>query len=250
MKRRVLKLLLLMLLAGAVFMGINVYKELRPQLMAEKAYEAMRAEAFGERQEGRGAERPRPDFDRLREGYPELAAWIYSPGTVIDYPVVKGTDNLYYLEHLADGTPNRNGAVFMDYRNQEDFSDRLTVLYGHHIRGGRMFSSLTEYKSQTYYEEHPEIFIDTPTERLRVRLWAGVVMDGAGEAFPMDMDEEETGRWIEQMERRSAFRAGWTPKADGRFAALCTCTYDYGNARFVVYGQVFPADAEEAGGNG
>lgn len=220
-------------------MGANVYRELRPQAEAEEAYERMRAEFEASGADGPdGAFGRRFDFDRLREEYPGIAAWVYSPGTVIDYPVMQGEDNLYYLERLPDGTANRNGSVYIDYRNRADFSGRLTVLYGHHIRGGRMFSALSEYKKQEYYESHPEIYIYTPGSCLRVRLWAGVILDADWENFPIEMTAEEAGEWLAEQTGRSTFESGWEPDPDGRFVAFCTCTYEYDNARYAVYGQI------------
>ena len=60
----------------------------------------------------------------LQEVNPDVFGWIYSPDTTINYPVVQGDDNAYYLKHLADGTENRNGYPFLDIQNRTD----LTVL--------------------------------------------------------------------------------------------------------------------------
>ena len=154
--------------------------------------------------------------------------------------MVQGSDNQYYLEHLADGTPNRNGAIFMYFQNAPGFTDDLTVLYGHHIRGGRMFSSLEEYRSQAYYEAHPEIYLYTPDQSYRIRLFAGVVTDGARETFFLNMDPEEKEDWLSQRLSRSDFQADFQPDPEKGFCALCTCTYDYSDARYVVYGQLEP----------
>lgn len=252
MKTYGLRLLLTALLAGAVFMGWNYCREKRPDWEAERAYEQMRETAGRGTSVQNGADGPQerayPDFSALRETYPDIVAWIWGPGIVIDYPVVQGEDNAFYLEHLADGTPNRNGAIFLDFRSSGDLTDPLTVLYGHHIRGGRMFSSLSGYKEQDYYEEHPFLYLDTPQGRYRLELFAGVVTDAEWETFDLGMSEEERRAWLEELERRSTFRSSWEPEAEGRFAALCTCTYEYSNARYVLYGQL--KDVTEKGDRG
>lgn len=249
-----LRLLLLALLAGAVFTGWKFYKENEPDLASEAYYDSLLDSleecyvfpADSGSQEGAAGIFPAAlDFDRLKKEIPDLAGWIYSPGTRINYPVVQGTDNGYYLHHLPDQTPNRNGAIFMDWQNQRDCSDVLTALYGHHIRGGRMFSSLEEYRSQSYYEEHPVLYFYTPQEVYQIRLFAGVVTDGAKENLPFGMEIEAAENWLEAITARSDFQADFTPSPDSRFMALCTCTYDYTNARYVVYGQI-----EEMGQSG
>ena len=248
-----LQLLLLALLAGAVFTGWMFYKENEPNWISEAYYDSLLARledrsafpAASGSQGGAGGILPvAPDFDRLKKEIPDLVGWIYSPETRINYPVVQGTDNGYYLNHLADQTPNRNGAIFMDWQNQRDCSDVLTALYGHHIRGGRMFSSLEEYRSQSYYKDHPVLYFYTPQEAYRIRLFAGVVTDGAKETLPFGMETEEVEGWLEAIAVRSDFQADFTPSPDSRFMALCTCTYDYTNARYVVYGQIEEIDQD------
>ena len=73
------------------------------------------------------------DFSDLKEINPEIVGWIKGEGTGIDYPVMQADNNSYYLKHLYNGEYNNNGSIFMDYRNSGDFSDKNTVLYGHHM---------------------------------------------------------------------------------------------------------------------
>ncbi len=259
-----LRLLLLASLAGAVFTGWNFYKEKEPDRISEAYYESLlagdpsvspavsglQALTPGVSGSGNGTAEgsvSAPDFERLKKEIPDLAGWICGPGTRINYPVVQGPDNAYYLNHLADQTPNRNGAVFMDWQNQRDCSDVLTVLYGHHIRGGRMFSSLEKYRSQSYYEEHPVLYFYTQEKAYQIRLFVGVVTDGAKETLPLGMKGEAVESWLEAITARSDFQADFAPSPDGRFMALCTCTYDYADARYVVYGQLEEMGWKEEG---
>lgn len=254
-----LRLLLLALLAGAVFTGWKFYTEQKPDRISDAYYESLLTgdafsflddsglPAFGSAAGASDRLFVPPDFERLKKEIPDLTGWIYSPGTRINYPVVQGADNAYYLTHLADKTPNRNGAIFMDWQNQRDCSDVLTALYGHHIRGGRMFSSLEEYRSQTYYEDHPVLYFYTPEKAYQIRLFAGVVTDGAKETLPLEIEGEAVESWLRAITARSDFQAGFVPSPDSRFMALCTCTYDYSNARYVVYGQIEETGQEKEG---
>ena len=87
---------------------------------------------------------PTVDFESLLAQGPDVKAWLELPGTVIQYPVAQGEDNSYYLKHLYDGTANKVGCLFIDYENAEDFSDNNTIIYGHNMRDGSMFSTLVE----------------------------------------------------------------------------------------------------------
>lgn len=75
---------------------------------------------------------PTVDFAALTEINPDIVAWIYIEGTEINYPVVQGIDNQYYLKHLFNGKWNSSGCIFLDSRNTPDFSDRRSIIYGHH----------------------------------------------------------------------------------------------------------------------
>ena len=74
------------------------------------------------------ADLPEINFKALREVNPDVIGWIYSPNTTINYPVVQGDDNAYYLKHLADGTENRNGCPFLDVQNRPDFTDDNSII--------------------------------------------------------------------------------------------------------------------------
>ena len=95
---------------------------------------------------------PSVDFATLLEKGADVKGWLESPGTAISYPIVQSDDNAYYLKHLYDGTANKNGCPFIDYENASDFSDNNTIIYGHNMRDGSMFSSLREY-AEDYYAE-------------------------------------------------------------------------------------------------
>ena len=105
---------------------------------------------------------PVVDFASLQQTNPYIVGWLYSEGTPINYPVVQGTDNSYYLTHLYDGTYNANGCLFLDRRVNRDFSSLHSIIYGHYMRSGAMCASLAGYKDQAYYEEHPTLMLMTP----------------------------------------------------------------------------------------
>lgn len=251
-KRKLLYGLCLLLLTGAGFTGFQLYKELKPRVLAEQLYEQVRDVALPE-PEGSGGEanqsvteRGRPDFAVLKAWNPDIVGWIWGPGTEIDYPVVQGADNEYYLNRTADGVRSVIGSIFMESKNQRDFSDDLTVLYGHHIREGRMFSSLSGYKKQVYYEEYPYMILYTPDQDYRVELFAGQVLNGRTGTFPLIFGEPEARKvWLDGLLSSSTFRSQVTLADGERLVALCTCSYEYQDARYVVYGVLRDLEEED-----
>mgnify|MGYP000782800669 FL=1 len=97
---------------------------------------------------------PEVDFSVLREINPDIVAWIYIEGTKINYPIVQGGDNSYYLKHLFSGEWNGSGCIFLDFRNDVSFADRHSIIYGHHMKNGTMFTDIDKYKKQEFFDEH------------------------------------------------------------------------------------------------
>lgn len=128
---------------------------------------------------------PEVDFEALREINPDLVGWIYIEGTEINYPVVQGADNQYYLKHLFTGEWNSSGCIFLGARNCTDLSDRNSILYGHHMKDGSMFHGLMEYKSQEYYDEHPTVLFLTPDANYEVKIFAGYVASVDADAWKL-----------------------------------------------------------------
>lgn len=85
------------------------------------------------------------DFEQLMAKYPDVVGWLYCEGTPINYPVMQSDDNNYYLRRLPDGNYNILGSLFADYRCGEIGDTNNYIVYGHNMKNGTMFSSLTKY---------------------------------------------------------------------------------------------------------
>ena len=180
------------------------------------------------------------DFTALKAINQDAVAWLYSPDTVIDYPVMQTDNYSYYLSHLPDGTVNKNGSLFIDYNNAADFSGQLTVIYGHHMKSGLMFGSLKGYKNQKYYEEHPYMYLYTEAGNYRLDLIYGSVI-GAGQwrerAF---MYEENLDALLAYAAHNTTFKSDVTYAEQDRIVVLSTCSYEFNDARYVVLGILRP----------
>ncbi len=182
------------------------------------------------------------DFSALREANPDVVGWIRSEDGAISYPIVLGGDNDYYLTHLFNGEKNKLGSIFMDYRCSGDFSDRNTVVYGHNMKDGSMFSALTNYEKQRYYNDYPAMTLYTPGENYTVELFAGVLTDGEGEPVCRLFDGDgDLPAYADSLKGESTFRSGVSVGPDDRLVTLCTCSYEYDGARYLLCGKLTPA---------
>ena len=176
------------------------------------------------------------DFGVLKSVNKDAAAWLYCPDTVIDYPVMRADDYSYYLNHLPDGTVNGNGSLFIDYNCASDFSEPLTVVYGHHMKSGNMFGSLVGYKGQKYYEEHPFMYLYTEHGNYRIDVLYGCII-GAGQwrarAF---MCAENIDALLAYAAHNTTFESEAAYSEGDRLIAMSTCSYEFNDARYVVIG--------------
>ncbi len=91
---------------------------------------------------------------------PEAIGWIYIPDTNIDFPVMQGQDNDFYLHHGADGQENGElGCPFLDCQCKSDFSGLNSIIYAHNIENQAMFADITLYANENFMQEHPEGYL-------------------------------------------------------------------------------------------
>ena len=178
------------------------------------------------------------DFDRLHAVSEDAVAWLFAPGTLINYPVAQAEDNDYYLHRLLDGTEAGGGTLFADYRCSADFSDYNTVIYGHHMKNGSMFASLLGYRDSAYYAAHPVMYLYLPGTRCTLELIAGYTTDAYDIAYSVPATKEMRDEIISQALGKSSFISGVTAGGEDRIVTLSTCSYDYDDARYVVIGRI------------
>lgn len=176
------------------------------------------------------------DVAKLQREHPDIVGWIRSEDTTINYPVVQGQDNDYYLHRLPDGRQNSGGTIFMDFRNSDDFSDWNTIIYGHNMKNGSMFGTLTDYNSQEYFEKHPVMFLFTTDGTYRIELLAGCLVPADSELYTVPESEEGRDMVIQAAMKRSTFRSVAKPESGERIVTLSTCSYEYEDARYVLIG--------------
>lgn len=118
------------------------------------------------------------DFASLRLENPDIYAWIYIPGTDVNYPVVQHpTDDTFYLKHNKDGEWSEEGAIYTQLANKTDFSDPVTVVYGHNLVQGTMFTSLHRFENKDFFDSHEDMYLYTDGHILTYRVIAAYQYD-------------------------------------------------------------------------
>ena len=186
------------------------------------------------------------DFDALLRENRDTVAWIrFDQPEIISYPVVKSADNKEYLTKTFSANDNRLGAIFMDMNNSSDFSDRNTIIYGHHMNvGGEMFSQLLEYESESFCKENPNFYIYTPDGKVRTYtiFAAGVVKDMA-ENYTIDFaSDEDYETYLQTCRESSNYQVDVELNAQSKVVTLSTCTNVRDDERFIVQGVLTAED--------
>ena len=179
------------------------------------------------------------DFEAIAVDCPDIIAWIFIEDTIIDYPVMQGSDNQYYLNHLPNGASNKMGSIFMDCNNTPDFTDDVTYLYGHHMKSGEMFAILKSYGETSFYEAHRIINIYTPFADYEVEVFAGYIVSASMERPPMRFgDERAFNDYLNMITSRSILKSDVGVSYGDRLVSLVTCNYNVDNGRLILVGKV------------
>lgn len=242
-------------IGAAALFGLRIYDTCRQDAESERAYGKMAQYVIptGEAGEPAAPKEQAPDGDMpedvprildidfavLKEASPDIVGWLYCPDTAVSYPLVQGQDNSYYLSHLADGSENRNGCLFMDCENRRDLSDENTLIYGHHMASGKMFACLVSYAEQEYYEAHPVVYLVTEEKDYRLELFAGYTAAVDSDAYTLRFaSKEDFTAWLVRIKGRSDFSSDVQVGEGDHIVTLSTCAYSFENARYVVHGKL------------
>jgi len=174
------------------------------------------------------------DFDGLLAENSDVVGWIYSEGTQINYPVMRGESNETYLHTMINGEYNSAGSIFMDFRCDPGLSDFNTIIYGHHMKNGSMFASLHQYVKQEFYDEHKYMWYLTPDHIYRFDVLAGYVGDAEAEIYTIFVDKDELYSYLDFATSSSTFTPDHIPEGINGIVALSTCSYEYDDARYVL----------------
>ncbi|WP_415331913.1 class B sortase [Clostridium perfringens] len=177
------------------------------------------------------------DLKKINSDY---MGWINIENTPIDYPVVKGKDNEFYLTRDFNKKYLASGSIFMDYRNK-DFQDKNVVIYGHHMRDKSMFGSLKKFKGIEYLKNNKYInIINNNGETLKYEIF-GLYVTSTDDTECISTNfnsDEEFNSYIEGVLSKSIYDENISIKNTDKLLTLSTCSYEFDNARLLVHAKL------------
>lgn len=182
------------------------------------------------------------DYKTLYNKNKKLIGWLKIDDTIIDYPVMQTSNNEYYLDHNYNQEKDNNGSIFMDYQCTAYPKSQNLILYGHHMKSGRMFGDLQSYAQESYYEEHSIISFDTIYEKgvyqviyvFRTRVLKENEIAFKYYQFIDAGSVEEFDSYMNEMSQMSLYDTGMTAEYGDELLTLSTCDNSQTDGRFVV----------------
>lgn len=179
------------------------------------------------------------DFEKLQAENEEVIGWLLLDGAGINYPILKGEDNDYYLHHTFSGEYNSSGSIFMDFENKPDFSDYNTFVYGHNMKNGSMFGSMQEYFTGKDCEGEQYFYIFLPNgHRATYQVYSCYQTHSTSDTYRLFYTEEDYHNYMDLIAKKSIRKTELDPgKEILPIVTLSTCSGAAGGTqRFVVHG--------------
>lgn len=173
----------------------------------------------------------------------DIVGWLEIEGTNINYPVLQGEDNQYYMTHDYKKEESRSGSLFLDKDYDWTIPSSNLLIYGHNIKNGLMFQDLLKYENESFYKEHPEIRFTTKNEDFEYEI-ISVFKSRVYYKFEKNVfryyyfinaeTEKEYNDFVNNAKTASLYDTGKNAKYRDQLITLSTCSYHTEDGRFVV----------------
>jgi len=157
--------------------------------------------------------------------------WIKITDTKIDYPVVKTTDNEFYLNHTYSLEENIAGAIFMDRRNLANQFDQHTIIYGHHMKDGSMFTQLNNYLQEDFFKKNKILNFKDLYNEYEYEVISAYYVSADDYILNYEVNEEVVNQFI----NLSLYKTDYKYENGDRILTLSTCNYILNNGRMIVH---------------
>lgn len=183
---------------------------------------------------------------KLQEENSDIVGWLEIEGTSINYPVLQGTDNEYYMTHNYKKQKSKNGSIFLTKDYDWSIPSSNLLIYGHNLNNGTMFQELLKYVKEEFYKEHPIIRFTTNKEDaeyeiisvFKSRVYYKTEKNVFRYYFFVNANSEaEYNEFVQNAKKASLYDIDKTAKFGDQLITLSTCSYHVEDGRFAVVGR-------------
>lgn len=174
------------------------------------------------------------NWNKLLDINSDIIAWIRIPNTNINYPIVKGNNNNQYLHHNIYGKYCKGGCPFVDSATITPFSDFNTIIYGHNLDNGSMFSNVKKYKNREYSKEHNTIEVYLPDDTINKYCVFAFGEVNANDYDVYNVYADDLDRYYETTKKYNVLEIEQDYDTTKPIITLSTCTNKNRNRRYVL----------------
>ena len=222
--RNIINIVLISIIAVCAY---KIYDKTAEYKKADESYEQIRLE------------KENKNNNNLYDKYEDYRGWIKVDNTNIDYPIVQGKDNSFYLDKDINKNYVSSGSIFMNYLNN-GFNDENTVLFGHHMRNKTMFAQLKKYKEKEFFYGNNDIEIEIKDGKtLKYKVFSAYITDAKDNYITTNFDDKTKYKeFLEKIKNKSIYKPDIDVNEDDKIITLSTCSYEFNDARMVVHGKL------------
>ena len=213
---------------------------------------ASESEENGEKISIENTEEPNEETERmlqvkqLQAQNADIVGWLEIENTNINYPVLQGTDNSYYMTHNYKKEKSKNGSIFLNADYNWNIPSNNLLIYGHNLGNGMMFQELLKYEKESFYQEHPIIRFTTAEEDAEYEIISvfksRVYYKSEKNVFRYyyfinSKSEEEYNQFVKNAKNASLYSIDATANYGDQLITLSTCSYYVEDGRFAVVGK-------------
>lgn len=172
---------------------------------------------------------------------PDVYGWLKVNNTNIDYPVVKAENNDYYLKYNLYKEKDKNGWIFMDFRNSTtSVLSKNTIIYGHNMYySGVMFGTLHKAYQKAWYTkpENQEITFNTLYSNMKFKIFSIYKIPKTSDYLITDFNSDDDFlEYVKMVKDRSINNFNIEVNANDKILTLSTCTGN--NSRLVIHAKL------------
>jgi len=186
-------------------------------------------------------------FEQLQEINPNVFGWINVYGTNIDYPLLQGDDNHRYTYTNARGEPAMSGAIFLDFRNNQNFTDFNSIVYGHDMARSVMFGDISNFNQADYFESRQYGMIFTGEEYYGLEIFAFMLVDAHDFEiyYPTMVNTDDKELLLQRVFTEAIHLRDVDVSINDRIVILSTCTPTATNGRHILVARLLEEVPED-----
>lgn len=185
----------------------------------------------------------------------DFVGYLYAEGSELDTPIVQGADDKEYVEKNFHGEYTKYACPFVTCHNNIENLDDNTIIFGHHMRDGSIFGTLSQYRTLEGYKKAPVISFNTIYQDYDFKVIATIITninpkddnDYVFTYYWTNLNNElNHTAYLNQLSQRSLYDTGVDVLPSDKLLTLSTCCKDFEDARLVVVARlVRPGESSE-----